>query len=509
MHGASYEKRCVIVTDGEGVEDALGALWDKHHIEAAWTREPSASVPFTVFRVARPQVLWWNKEWFSRQGVTFPEEKDERVIRSWLTRHFAWIVASDDVSGAVDHARRTVALADRYGETGRSPQGGSGRVATFGGFQVKGVGRTPLVGQYVDAHHANGCAFVEEGIREAIFSEVAQREFPHGAMPVIAIIDIDAHHPDTGERRALIVRPACKRLAHLQRAPAFFPAEGDVRMAQLADAQRTRSFVNEYGRQHPFLQETLKYTLARIGEQVAHGQAHRLFHGGYFTSNLAVDGALLDYGSMRSVENWAAAQVVPHSPGFGAELTVLDAGVESIVMHLSKYLDKTLDSVRLKASMRTARQKYWHRQLLHLFSIPGNAPETGSLLADIDAFFTEQNAERVDLWRGHRSVQAPIHRLLLTRPTLAVYYAANPAAYENAISRLAPRPELDREHMQEAIFRMIAPRCSQTVPSGVAISAFIKETVERSKSERSASNVFEPSKVVLPTSPSSAAKGLT
>jgi hypothetical protein len=80
------------------------------------------------------------------------------------------------------------AVADRYGGAGIGRNGGSGRNALVNGFLVKGVGRTPLVGQSTPLSHASGGAYLEECVREAIFSEVVSHDFPYGAVPALGIL---------------------------------------------------------------------------------------------------------------------------------------------------------------------------------------------------------------------------------------------------------------------------------------------------------------------------------
>ena len=72
---------------------------------------------------------------------------------------------------------------------------------------------TPLAGAGANWVHSHGCASVEEGIREAIFAEIASAEFPFGAVPVVAVLGtqlsfseptVDGAKPQT-MRRAIII----------------------------------------------------------------------------------------------------------------------------------------------------------------------------------------------------------------------------------------------------------------------------------------------------------------
>ena len=63
---------------------------------------------------------------------------------------------------------------------------------------------------------------LEDGIREAIYSEVCAQEFPHGSIPMIAILDtgLTFSSPDAteifdqGARRCIVIRPSTIRAAH-------------------------------------------------------------------------------------------------------------------------------------------------------------------------------------------------------------------------------------------------------------------------------------------------------
>src|SRR5579883_3138750 len=147
-------------------------------------------VPFTAYRLRHAALVWINRPWFRRRGFDLDDAETHRRIESWLLDEFGFAVRREsDPEEAFTSERRTL-FADRYGSTdGLTPHGGSGRVATIGCFQAKGVGQTPLVGQGGPAGHTHGCIALAECVREAIFAEISAAEFPCGAIPTIAIID--------------------------------------------------------------------------------------------------------------------------------------------------------------------------------------------------------------------------------------------------------------------------------------------------------------------------------
>lgn len=172
-------------------------------------------VPFQAQQLQRARVLWINRRWFLERDIIVTDPDVERRVRNWLIAEFGYSVPrKEDPVGAFTKQVKTF-YADRYGSTtGKSVHGGSGRAATLGFFQAKGIGLTPLAGVGANWVHSHGCASMEESVREAIYSEIACAEFPHGAVPVIALLDtgLQTHprHPLTTNaqplQRALIIR---------------------------------------------------------------------------------------------------------------------------------------------------------------------------------------------------------------------------------------------------------------------------------------------------------------
>ena len=188
------------------------------------------------------------------------------------------------------------------------PHGGSGRAGLRGCFQAKGIGPTPLAGDVRTWSYSHGCAWLEEALREAIYAELAAAELPHGALPVIAVLDTGLRFllpsGELGERRAILVRPAALRLAHFERAPMFSAARRERperETNETSDVDRVRDAVRAFhaatsGEPAPGVEvRDLADALVRVAEQAASGQVHRLCHGGYLTSNVTLNGELLDF----------------------------------------------------------------------------------------------------------------------------------------------------------------------------------------------------------------------
>lgn len=207
------------------------------------------------------------------------------------TRH-AWRLARSEGDGVC--TTTTSGLADRYGGSGIGRNGGSGRNVVIGKVQIKGVGRTTLVSPETPASHASGGAYLEECMREAIFSGVVAHDFPYGAIPVQEILDTGECQswPDpiqpAQERRVLLVRPLFVRPAHFERALGFdFPRRQQAR----ADHDRVAAVLE---RSASILGADAFVTLLdnfwpKWAHQLAYGFVHRLSHGNDTSSNISVD----------------------------------------------------------------------------------------------------------------------------------------------------------------------------------------------------------------------------
>jgi len=306
---------------------------------------PQLLVPLELVRVPSASVAWLNVRWFTERGFNVADASVRRRLEEWVIENFAYVTPPAKAANAT-----RLFHADRYGSTdGLSQHGGSGRVATWTNFQVKGIGRTPLVGRDAADGHAHGCLSLAEALREVVYSEIAAAEFPFGAVPVIAVLDIGLRFssPDKAEkydqnvRRGLLVRPFTLRPAHIERAPCF-RGVGDVRAEQLADAERVAHMVAWWEAQLSKGDNSLvtepRELFHRIGRQIGFGHAHRLFNGGYFSSNLSTTGALLDFGNMHWLRRWHRAKVLPHAPGFGDEIQIVRKMAHSLAFFFNRHM---------------------------------------------------------------------------------------------------------------------------------------------------------------------------
>lgn len=369
-------------------------------------------VPFQVRQLRNAKLIWLNKRWFLERGLDAADQPTLTRISGWLLSTFAFVRPGAGDKASAFTGRTKTAYADRYGSSGgTAPHGGSGRVAVDGCFQAKGVGITPLVGVNAPADHANGCATLAAGIREAVFSEVVCAEFPHGAVPVIALLDTGLYVPPTEKarskaaqavRRGIVVRPCVIRPAHAERASLFSRSVTGYVNPQSNDVQRTRDVVRRWSTEGTDEGQdripSLRTTIRRTAEQAAFGRVHRIFNGGYFSSNLGITGQLLDFGNMHALPDWANARVLGHAAGFGKELDALDVLVRSMDFYFRKYGgDSYYDNAAVLGDhARACFRKAFTQECLRLFHAENldDSKMEDNIAHRLERYFTAQQRHR-------------------------------------------------------------------------------------------------------------------
>lgn len=444
-------------------------------------------VPFPARRLRHASVVWINRRWFRACGLDASSAEVDARLCHWLIDEFAHVVPRPEDTEASFAAGGREWFADRYGGTGWVPHGGSGRAGIAGRFQAKGIGVTPLVGRDADWLHAHGCLWLEEAIRETICAEIACAEFPHSGVPVLAILDtgLNAEMPpgQLGERRAILIRPCVIRPSHLQRAPLFKPFDAGS-AAQPADARRTRDAVRTFfaaGAGWPGLIQLAR----RVAEQIAFGLVHRLDHGGYFSSNLGMDGELLDFGSMHASADWRRE---PVAGGSADAFTVFSAVLASLRFYLYKHAAEHLHTCTSAAASDENLLAYFAQQ--HDRAVVREIRRYWAL----DAYSSESTDRMI---AAMRRVIARGATLALDKPAAgplaadlsaidgALHEAADPAqrrrAWAAASRHSLPRALLDRTQLQAVIHAQVCNARTTTAPPRDTVQNAIRHCVTLSR----------------------------
>ena len=296
--------------------------------------EECGHIPVSMRKLEDARILWINPEAYKYdehaggQGNSNHSEYGDHLLEQC-----AYAIASPG-AGSVR------GFADRYGGSGIGQNGGSGRAVILNGYSLKGVGATPLVSALAAPSHASGGAYLEESVRETIYSEIVRRHFPHSAVPTLAIIDTgrmqywgNVHGP-SAERMVTVVRPAFLRPAHFMRAVGFYsghPKEGARDSARVrAMFKKTKELLGSKQTDELFVKFGQRWAT-----QLGYGLARRISHGSNTPSNVALDGSLVDFGASC------------HLPGYSTTATTylfqnrksIVAAVSRTIRELSYYLE--------------------------------------------------------------------------------------------------------------------------------------------------------------------------
>ena len=312
------------------------------------------------------RVLWSNPA--ATQIDPQAQSLSSQEYREHILARCAYIIMNGSGTSAI------AGVADRYGGYGIGCNGGSGRAAYLNGYNVKGVGRTPLVHPSAPLDHSSGTTSLEECVRETILAELVHARHPHGAIRSLAIIDIaeqDVNSQAAGsdvsipsyQRKCLLVRPAFIRPAHFERAPRFpldQPVEGHI------DADRVRSMFavsNQlFGKERLF--HLLKMFWRKWAEQMAYGFIHRCPHTTWTTSNACLDGRLLDFGAMIAIPAWGryiwAIDVQPT----GRELAKLALSAKYAVSNWFRYAMPSINPMTVYTNIVADSMRVYRRTLL-------------------------------------------------------------------------------------------------------------------------------------------------
>lgn len=296
---------------------------------------------FKVRRLRNSRLLWLDEAYFFKLGYNVFDKEVFTKISNYLLDNFGVMSTANQELAKHMIGKEKTLYADRYGASGISFHGGSGRCGTLRSYNAKGIGITPLVSSESDFWHKSGLLWLSHCIREVIHGAIADGELPYGGVPVVAIIDtgIDVKpmsYSPKAERCGIVVRPNFIRHSHFERAM-YFGSAGFINSDQEIDARRTKEAVKSANKrivrnEFPKLEEIY----IRASSQVGAARALRLWHGEFISQNVAVDGALIDHGSFRSVADWRRT-LGQNKQVFGREEVQLKIAAKSLWFMFKKY----------------------------------------------------------------------------------------------------------------------------------------------------------------------------
>lgn len=268
-------------------------------------------VLFDTYKLKGSEVVWINKELIQDYGI----ELDEDSIKKELIENFSYVSRGyADKTRVITNDKKQF-MADQYGSRHEVCNGGSARCGLNGFFQVKGIGRNPLVAVNISESHSHGKLFIDEAISEAIWGELCHKHLPYGAIRTLAIIKTNTKHKfgyldDAPNKHcALTIRELSVRPAHFERCTFFWPEES-YRHLRDNDANRVRMAAPYFSslllgeNVNAPLGDALNIMIDRLACQIAASRVKGIPHGSLTSSNISVDGRFLDFGTMTAVPDF-------------------------------------------------------------------------------------------------------------------------------------------------------------------------------------------------------------
>ena len=472
---------------------------------------PECSVRVPMVALTKASIIWLNQRAMRRDPLYFQCRGDQARYRNELTRRCAVAIGGGVIAGnSVESGPVTGwGYVDRYGGKGIGRNGGSGRSVYANGYYLKGIGCTPLIHADTSSSHASGGAFLEECVRETIFSEIVEAEFPRGAVPVLAIIDTgktvvwDTPAGPKAEMCTILVRPPFVRPAHLEPAYAFTAN----RVSELqADLRRVHSFLANLERSLGRLEDWLVRFAEAWAEQTAYSFVHCLPHCGNTTSNISIHGELLDFGAMSAVPSWGRVRLLENRVMFGDELLTVIREANILSASVQHFAGEVVDPDKNARVTRSAAQRYSDTILFETLRLCGMKAsvarevlrsteklELASILAALKKYYR--------LWRGNiitkRSIfgeltdifqawEAPERIPEHLKPLRAFLEKVTPIDERELLAARArrigmPREELFRAEIREWLYAELNPGTSGQFVSCERVSEVINSVIQRSR----------------------------
>lgn len=298
-------------------------------------------------------VVYTNNSLLRGLGYITSEMRQDRIDKI-IGNAFAYTL---ERRPAGNRASKTVYADKQADPTGIALSGnyGSGRACYIGSeFNIKGIGKTALIGKPKDPIHATGKLDIVTALREAVMTQYVCEHMQNGSSPVLAVIALKEriHVPweDASLAAALLVRldrGTLDRPSHL----AFTKLKRGIDFPEL---------IKKY---------------ARLDAEMF-GQ--KILHGAWSTGNVSLDGHLLDMESVSITRGRGPRCNITKkylSNYFGYE----SIGFKQIIEQLADMLQA--DSGKCRTIYDEERARHMQTVLLQLLGVPA-----GKIQTAIEAF---------------------------------------------------------------------------------------------------------------------------
>lgn len=312
-------------------------------------------VPFDAYKLRGAEVVWLNKSLIQDHEI----ELDEDAIKDELIENFSYVSKGYAKKSRIATNDKKQFLADQYGSRHEACNGGSARCGLNGYFQIKGIGRNPLVAANMSESHSHGKLFIDEAISEAIWGEICHKHLPYGAIRTLAIIKTNVMHEygysdDAIDKQcALAIRQVSVRPAHFERCTFFWPEESYSYLRD-NDAFRVRKTIPYFSKlllgrvDNSSIEEALNNMIDRLACQIAASRVKGIPHGSLTSSNISVDGRFLDFGTITAVPDFGNYVLANGVGAVWDDHELIESWLINFIDTLSHYSDSELTPRKIR-----------------------------------------------------------------------------------------------------------------------------------------------------------------
>jgi hypothetical protein len=314
---------------------------------------------FKAWKLRGCEISWINSDLVNELGISMAQAEKEILV------NYAYVSEDYTESKRLKLSDSKTFLADRYGSRYEACNGGSARCGSNGNYQIKGIGRNPLVAGNIDYNHSHGKMCLSEAINEAVWGEVCHQHLPLGAIRTLAIIKTNVMVKSSYGKGDLILQPCALairqvsvRPAHFERAVFFWPQpefkalrDNDYLRVQHTISYIDRAFNVTAEDKARFGSHTLKCALLcfaeRIARQIGVSRIKGIPHGSLTSSNISLDGRFLDFGTISAVPDFANYVLAGGQGGVWDDHLLIAQWIRHLSFFLNKYSTEKLTDVML------------------------------------------------------------------------------------------------------------------------------------------------------------------
>lgn len=258
------------------------------------------TIDFMVTRFSSSKAVWVGRNFYSIV--------DAETYKNFENQ-FSYVISDNECFEEFGFDRRDskICQAEHYGGIGVGDNGGGVRCGNFDGFQIKGIGKNPLVGSEKEKWHSYGGLHAKDAVYELIYAQVLEKLLPVGVAKIHGVIFTtskgayksytDADGQFTTDWGALLVREICLRPGHFIRSPRYKPNRNNSTIRIPSDMVRVKSINKHFRESFNSTNDLIMYLgkfLQNCANQFAFARVARVMHTGICPSNLCFDGRWID-----------------------------------------------------------------------------------------------------------------------------------------------------------------------------------------------------------------------